>query len=275
MDGRRRRGAPVSARNGGASDARINSDSTLANSRVSSPCILCERTASNGTALRMARHLPARTYLVGLVGPASNLAVWIGETYLQLQPWWPKVPWLTIWIASGAFLAGLVVQDCRHPESWLGQLWRDWTRAFTIVAATAQHEHQPLRFEAWTKLQITRRIDRGLLTVVAHSCTGKKRPPRLILLHSETRTFERGEVIRITLAHIPEPLKGWTPDVVEEWARFDPGNKNRWVIGQSDNVVEITLGRGIRKQRERFLLSKADPPSPLFLHRHEDGRYDL
>ena len=178
------------------------------------------------------------------------------------------------------FLAGLIVQDFYNPTSWVRHNWRILTAAFSVDVVDVREMARPHRYEALVRITVRRAVESGTLSVLAYACTGQPNVSiSLMHLRGETREFHKGEVVDLVLAVIPIIGGGWTIAADNEWKDFDPSKEKRWLLEASNNIVEVSLGKGWRKQRERFELrmpsSKNWAARSLYMRWQRDGAYDV
>jgi hypothetical protein len=209
----------------------------------------------------MVSKLPRPTYLFGLAAPVAGLTVWVGENVLQLQPWWPKLPWPLILTASFAFLVGLAVQDLYNPASWVRVWWREANRIFEVqrvVVATNLAEAGDVH-KARLSWQAVRTVRRAKMVIRVYAGTGRAKQPGFFVAGERTYPeLERGKQQIVDFATIPAPTKGaaakgatWDDGA---YGRGDYGVSPRALLGASRNVVAIEMRAGWRVQRYRAFL---------------------
>lgn len=181
---------------------------------------------------------PAPTYFGGIIIPAASVATEVLGNWFQVQPWWEKLPWSVGLWASGAFLAGLLVQDLYNRDSWLRRWWSDRNRL--VDHQECWHDEVgtgpgKLR-EGYSVLKFVR--DVRSLEVRFWGLLPNAPEPHL-LKHTEGQHHPRGATVRFPVARVPV----FATDV-----HSTLGDKFQVEPGQLKKVV-LDLRDGWRRQR--------------------------
>lgn len=206
---------------------------------------------------------PTATYLPALVGVVAQPVAWLGENYLQLQPWWPKMPWGLVSALSLAFMFGLLAQDLYNRDSWARQLWRSVNQLFDHAACWwEQPSNEPARREAYSRLIFTRDLKNAELRLWGYD-NGNMAPK---LIESRVgQTYLKGADLRVILATVP----------IHETSPLDPrfGDQHNPLIlnPQGAKLVVLEMRCGRRKQTVPVEIYVSPPGDQWTIHPISEG----
>lgn len=194
--------------------------------------------------------------------PALGSAAWwaVEQKVTTADDWAEKVqafPAWPVWFFLGLAVAVILMEPFR-PSSRTIQFWRYLNRCVRTDFAAILTEESPranvvkIRLRAVRDLEGLRLIGRG------YSCSHMHRPAtQVIFARRHEPSVASGQPIDLIVGLLAIPHPGWTP-----WSggwSAAAGEPAPNLIANSDNVIEIDVRSGFRRQRLRFYLRIDEP----------------
>jgi len=177
----------------------------------------------------------------------------VTEQYVTASTAWTN--WVTslpigiIWLVSGAFMLGLILQDLYNPKSWIWANWRHLNRLFEIRSVGRQINQLGDIGRVGIDIHAVREIPSAKVRLFIYPRISSH--PQMPVLAYSTDSFiaAKHQNTDIWVATIPIQRSGWTPKHML-WGNGDDGNKQ--VIAQTENVAKLIVKSGWRRQEFTF-----------------------
>lgn len=212
------------------------------------------------------RSLRTATYTFPFLFLSWRAVEWIGQNYLQLQPWWPTLPWNVMLPSSLAFLAGLILQDAYNKDSWSRRRFAAFAQVFDVTHCWWDQAYDPARREVSVKLRMQRRVRGAELRLWSVRSTGE----RSAFLSRRQIQLAQGEEIHEILFTCP------IHEASQERPRFGVTGPEVYATDPVEVIVLVEMSAGWRRQdypvkialhpiKQQWTISCQTPESDPFL----------
>lgn len=170
------------------------------------------------------------------------------EQSVTSTSWWSH--WVSTWpldyilVASSFFILGLVAQDLYNKDSWIYKNLDALSELFVVRGAGRSEPARDIGVIA-VDVQFSREVKHGRLRITSFPRTASPYSIPILICSADDFSAAKHELRRFTIASIPISGPGWNPRAMVWGGDLENG---RTIVPQSQNVVEVRLSSGWRRQ---------------------------
>lgn len=207
-------------------------------------------------------HIPRRTYVLPVaVSLALAVSWWMLQNYAANNKVWQSIPFGWLLMLCLTFSLGLLVQDAFTPDSWIRAYIADYCRIFTIDSITPAHKSTPAKewLEVMARIRFLKNLEKARMVIRVYSCVNVRHASNAFVLVDRQITASTEHVEECVLAILP--LKSYDGQAIgyqhwgSEYRESGDVDGIKSFLDGSENIVEIELRSGRRRQREHAFVA--------------------